>query len=106
MTANYQVGKFTADENKPTEVNEKDTSTFQHQAFPKPFPAGSEVVVFLQCQSFNGSHTPGIRLANVSNTGFDWRMNSLVVGKPNDPNEALGHGIHTIEDFGWIAYVV
>ena len=81
-------------------VTTTSTSTFTTVNFPTPFPEGSDVIVLPVVQTFNGPDTPGIRIADVTTTGFKFRMNELVRG---GPRQALSDGQHTTETIGWIA---
>lgn len=51
-------------------------------------------------QTFNGPETPGIRLHDVSNTGFLIRLNEIFGGGVSSD------GKHTAETIGWTAYTV
>ena len=50
--------------------------------FPKPFGANGrdpeQVVVNAQIQTRNGDNTPGLRLRNVTSTGFEVRMDEII----------------------------
>jgi hypothetical protein len=75
----------------------KDTSKFTQVTFPMPFPAGSEIGVTASVQTFNGQDTPGLRIADVTPTGFKIRLNELVAAaKP------LSDGAHTEEVVSWV----
>ncbi|WP_246258962.1 hypothetical protein [Streptomyces typhae] len=51
-------------------------------------------------QTFNGSDTPGLRLADVRETGFLTRMNELFGAG------VQSNGVHAAETVGWTAYTV
>ena len=75
--------------------------------FPQSF--ASTPVVFAQCQTFRGPDTPGIRIQNVSTTGFEVRMDELQAsGATSSKQGSLGKfvsdGIHpNPEVLGWMA---
>ncbi|NET59442.1 MAG: hypothetical protein F6K47_25855 [Symploca sp. SIO2E6] len=94
-----QSGSFSLGSSGPSALA-VDTSTFYDVFFPTPFPEGSNVIVIPMVQTFNGPDTPGLRIANVTTTGFQIRMNELVRG---GPREALSDGGHYAEQIGWIA---
>lgn len=77
-----------------------DTSTFTQVTFPQAYPDGSTVIVIPMVQTFNGGQTPGLRLADVTTTGFKIRINELK-GKNYESD-----GKHTEETIGWVAYNV
>ncbi len=79
-----------------------------HQVnFPQPFP--STPVVFAQTQTYRGGDTPGIRIQNVSTTGFEVRMDELQAhGATSSVQGNLGKfvadGVHpNPETLGWMA---
>ncbi|NES89405.1 MULTISPECIES: hypothetical protein [Okeania] len=78
-----------------------DISGFTQVNFPTPFPEGTTVIVIPMVQTFNGPETPGVRLAEVTTTGFKIRMNELI-GK----GASLSGNAHTTETIGWVAYSV
>lgn len=94
-----QVGQFDSNSDYPSSTK-KDSSAFIDVQFPQAFPDGSKVIVQVQIQTFNGNNSPGIRIMDVTSTGFKCRMNELIV----HPAELLSNGIHNTETFGWIAY--
>ncbi len=100
-----QVGTLERNETKanPSTTQNGDTSTFQQVEFPTPFPPDSNVVVVPMVQTFNGSATPGVRIADVRRTGFTIRMNELVT-KEDSGKRALSIGGHAIETIGWVAF--
>ena len=67
--------------------------------FENQFNVGSEIVVFSQLQSENGGHDSYIDLRNVSETGFQMRI---------EEDRGLGNGWldgkHVYEDAGWLAF--
>lgn len=75
--------------------------------FPHAFP--STPVVFAQVQTFNGPDTPGIRIQNVSPTGFEVRMDELQASGATSSTQGnlgrfLSDGIHpNAETLGWLA---
>ena len=94
-----ETGTLLLSESEASETVSGDTSTFHDVTFPTPFPEGSKVVVLAQTQTFNGRDTPGIRLADINETGFKIRFNELVgMGQP------LSDGPHNEETVGWVAY--
>jgi hypothetical protein len=103
MGTAIQTGLVTLKSPASSEIKPHDTSTFAHVTFPTPFPAGAKVVVVPFVQTFNGPDTPGLRLAEITPTGFKIRMNELV---GNGGKAVLSNGIHCAEEVGWIAFVV
>ncbi|MEV1010531.1 hypothetical protein [Streptomyces sp. NPDC049881] len=95
-----QTGKFELASDRPVETQGGRTSTFTWVDFPTPFPTGSGVVVHLTVQTFNGPETPGLRLHDVSETGFLVRFNELY------GQGVKGDGRHAQETIGWTAYTV
>ncbi|MEV7283863.1 hypothetical protein AB0O01_04725 [Streptomyces sp. NPDC093252] len=96
-----QTGQLQLGSTSPSATTGGNTATFTQVTFPSPFPANSEVVVIPFVQTFNGPDTPGLRIADVTTTGFKIRINELVgVGRP------LSDGPHTTETIGWIASTV
>lgn len=86
-------------------VTTTDTSSFTTVKFPTPFPSGSNVIVIPMVQTFEGSDTPGVRIADVSTTEFKIRMNELVATQ-SGTKKALSDGGHTAETIGWVAFSV
>ena len=97
-----QAGTIELSSDYPSEINNRDTSTFTQVYFPTPFPEGSRVVVIPMVETFNGSDTPGLRIADVTTTGFKIRMNELVAFKGG--KQVLSDGAHGSETIGWIAF--
>lgn len=98
-TSIVAAGTILLSETQPSATASGDTSTFHEITFPTAFPEGTQVVVIAQTQTFNGWDSPGIRLADVNETGFKIRFNELVgMGDP------LSDGSHTEETVGWVAY--
>ncbi|MEU3601896.1 hypothetical protein ABZ714_24710 [Streptomyces sp. NPDC006798] len=96
-----QTGKLQLNSTSATEVTGGVTTTFTQVTFPSPFPSNAAVVVIPFVQTFNGPDTPGLRIADVTSTGFKIRMNELV-----GTGRALSDGPHTSETIGWIASTV
>ncbi|MFF0561472.1 hypothetical protein [Streptomyces sp. NPDC004266] len=94
------TGKLTLRSDNPVETRGGNTSTFTRVTFPTPFPEGAEVVVLAQVQTFNGPHTPGLRLANVTREGFLIRMNELY------GTNVQSDGTHGNETVGWFASTI
>jgi hypothetical protein len=95
-----QNGKLTLDSPNSTETVPGKTDTFTQVNFPAPFPAGSDVIVQVTVQTFNGPDTPGVRLHKVSNTGFLIRLNEILGGSIS------ADGKHAAETIGWTAYTI
>ncbi|MGA4800512.1 hypothetical protein [Streptomyces lavendulocolor] len=95
-----QTGKINLNSTNAVETTGGDTSTFTRVTFPTPFPQGSQVVVFPQTQTFNGPETPGIRIHDVTETGFLIRLNEVLAGA------VKSDGTHTTETIGWLAATV
>ncbi|WP_411122650.1 hypothetical protein [Streptomyces sp. x-19] len=96
-----QTGKLQLSSTNATAVTGGDTSTFTQVTFPSPFPDSAAVIVIPFLQTFNGPDTPGLRIADVTTTGFKIRINELVSN-----GKALADGLHTSETVGWIASTV
>jgi hypothetical protein len=95
-----QTGKIDLNSTNAVETRGGNTSTFTRVTFPTPFPQGSQVVVFPLTQTFNGPETPGIRIHDVTNTGFLIRLNEVFAGA------VKSDGTHTAETIGWLAATV
>lgn len=102
-----QTGIIEIDSPGQTVTHTRDTSSFASVTFPTPFPSNSKVMVIPQVQTFRGPDTPGVRITDVTTTGFKIRMNELVVYSHSGGSHALSsdHG-HTTEVIGWIALSV
>lgn len=94
------TGKLDLRSTAPVETVGGKTDTFTRVDFPTPFPAGSEVIVHASVQTFNAPDTPGLRIHDVSETGFLIRFNELY-GAGTKSN-----GAHGLESVGWSAYTV
>ncbi|HUQ69351.1 MAG TPA: hypothetical protein VM165_07510 [Planctomycetaceae bacterium] len=103
MGTAIQTGLVTLKSPASSEVQPRETQTFAQVTFPTPFPVGAKVVVVPFVQTFNGPDTPGLRLADVTHTGFMIRMNELV---GNGGKSVLSNGLHCAEEVGWIAFIV
>lgn len=97
-----RVGRITSKETAPSATVGKDASTFHEVQFDTPLGAGMKVVVIPMAQTFNGPQTPGLRISDVSTTGFKYRMNELVV-QGKEQAEPLSDGKHVAEHIGWLA---
>ena len=97
-----QVGKIEIESLGPSVTTENNFRDFTTVNFPTPFPEGAIVIVIPMVQTFRGSDTPGVRIGEVTNTGFKIRMNELVI----KGREALSDGNHITETIGWVAYSV
>ena len=100
-----QVGKIEIESLGPS-VTIEDLRYFTTVNFPNPFPEGATVIVIPMVQTFRGADTPGVRIGEVTNTGFKIRMNELVISNNRGGKEALSGGGHTTETIGWVAYSV
>ncbi|MGI9000657.1 MAG: hypothetical protein ACR2GH_03220 [Pseudonocardia sp.] len=96
-----QTGILKLGSSNATELKGGNVATFTEVKFPAAFPAGSTVIVTANTQTFVGQDTPGIRIANVTESGFFIRLNELV-----GAGKALGDGKHAEETVGWIASTV
>lgn len=94
-----QTGSIVLDSPGPPVVSAAGASGFTTVTFPTPFPNSSKVIVIPMVQTFNGIDTPGVRIADVTVTGFKIRMNELV----GNAGSALSDGKHIKETIGWIA---
>ena len=93
-----QVGILSYAEANSSELNSGDTSTFQTVVFDTPFPAGVRPMVFPMVQTFNGSETPGLRIAEINRFGFKIRLNELVGN-----GQVYTQPGHNNESIAWIA---
>lgn len=98
-----QAGVVSLSSSVAPAVTPKDTGSFTSVTFPKPFPAGSQVVVVPMVQTFNGPDTPGVRIDDVTITGFKIRINELVT-TDGKGYQALSDGKHDPETIGWLAF--
>lgn len=77
--------------------------------FDTPYASGVVPLVFVQIQTRNGEDTPGLRLRNISNTGFEVRMDELIMNNSKstvegDLGKFSGSGDHpNAETLAWIA---
>jgi hypothetical protein len=101
MSFMMQAGTINIRSQGRPETRGNDLSRFDRINFPTPFPPGSEVVVIPAVQTFNGSDTPGLRIADVDHRGFRARMNELVA-----QNRPSSDGNHTTETIAYIAIAV
>ena len=99
-----QVGKIDIESSGPSVTTGNVFRDFTTVNFPTPFPEGAIVIVIPMVQTFRGPDTPGVRIGEVTNTGFKIRMNELVINRRG--REALSDGNHTTETIGWVAYSV
>jgi hypothetical protein len=102
----FQTGLINLDSTFPAELLDGNIATFTQVNFPTPFPAGSKVIVIPMVQTFNGAHTPGLRIANVTNEGFMIRINEVVCQPPGHPSAPLSDGTHVNEAIGYVAFTV
>ena len=106
-TVTMQAGTFqrgcTSPSNLTPHANNSDLEDFKWVQFPENFPDGTTVIVHLQTQTFHGPNTPGIRIANVSTSGFRWRFNELVA-QTSEGITALSDGQHNSERLGYVAF--
>lgn len=96
-----QTGRINLNSTNPVATQSGDTSTFTQVTFPAAFPDGSTVIVVPFVQTFNGSDTPGLRIADVNTVGFKIRINELHAN-----GKVTSDGTHTSETVGWIASTV
>ena len=77
--------------------------------FETPFNEGVVPLVFAQIQTRNGEDTPGLRLKNISNSGFEVRMDEIIVNNATSSTQGelgkvKGSGDHpNAETLGWMA---
>jgi predicted RNA-binding Zn-ribbon protein involved in translation (DUF1610 family) len=102
----FQTGVINLGSASSSELMSRNTRTFTQVRFSKPFPAGSKVIVIPMVQTFIGAHTPGLRIANVTNTGFKIRMNEVVCQQSGQPTQPLSDGKHGKESIGYVAFTV
>ena len=96
-----QCGTFKLKSTHPSVTDGGNTTTFEQIDFPTPFPPGSEVAVLVTMQTFNGCESPGLRVAEVTPSGFRIRENEIVV----HGDGALSDGKHMEEVVAWLAFV-
>lgn len=88
-----QTGKLQLSSTNAAVVTGGDTSTFTQVTFPSPFPANAAVIVIPSVQTFNGPETPGLRIADVTTTGFKMRpRDRLSPHQSCDSGPGKGHG--------------
>ena len=97
-----QSGVFRLKSDCPSETKHGSLSTFTRFDFPCPFLPGSKVAVLVTMQTFNGCHSPGLRVADVTPTGFKIRENEIVA----QGQGALSDGVHLSEGIAWLAFVI
>lgn len=97
-----QAGTIQLKTDYPSATKNGDISTFTEVNFPTPFPQGSKVVVIPMVETFNGSDSPGLRIADVTTTGFKIRMNELVFNQGG--KKVISDGAHYTETIGWMAF--
>jgi hypothetical protein len=95
-----QTGRLQLKSDNAQATQGGNTSTFTRVTFPAPFPSGSTVIVLPFTQTFNGPETPGIRIADVTATGFLIRFNEVRTSNGGSD------GRHVEETVGWIASTV
>ena len=77
--------------------------------YPFAFDSDAQVVAFAQIQTRNGQDTPGLRLRNVNNEGFEVRMDELIGSNVTsstvgDLGTVKTSGDHpNAETLGWMA---
>ncbi|MEM1319209.1 MAG: hypothetical protein AAGG75_03080 [Bacteroidota bacterium] len=77
--------------------------------FQTPYADGVTPLVFTQIQTRNGEDTPGLRLRNISNAGFEVRMDELIMNNTSsstqgDLGKISGPGKHpNAETLAWLA---
>ena len=96
-----QSGYFTHRERNKSELTVGDTSSFERYKFATPFPRGVKPIVIPFIQTFGGPNTPDIRIADVDEKGFLFRIQEVVVCNPGV--SALSDGPHLPEVVGFIA---
>jgi len=77
---------------------DRSRNTWHKVTFNVPFASNKKVVVIPMTQTYNGNGTPGLRIKNVTSSGFEIRFDE-VVGTGD-----LSDGSHTTEQVGWVAY--
>ena len=96
-----QVGKIEISAEGPSVTEANNFERFTTVNFPTPFPEGATVIVIPMVQTFNGAGTPGVRIGEVTNSGFKIRLNELV-----SKGQGLSAPGHPAETIGWMAYSV
>ncbi len=79
--------------------SDRSQNTWHQVTFDVPFAEGKKVVVIPMTQTFVGPETPGLRLQNVTNSGFQIRFDEVV-----GTYAQLSDGDHDIDTVGWVAY--
>lgn len=98
MSFMMQAGTFQLSSSGSPAISPNQLGKFTRVDFPVAFPAGSEVIVIPMVQTFNGGDSPGLRITDVTRTGFRVRLNELV-----GQGQALSDGPHTNEKIGYLA---
>jgi hypothetical protein len=99
-----RAGSFNWQQAGPSDTISGKLTNTRYVEFSDPFPVDPNlnVIVIPMVQTFNGSNTPGLRITDVTNTGFKIRLNELVVNK-DGKTQALSDGAHNNETIGWVA---
>lgn len=73
--------------------------------FNPSFSTEGQVVVTAMVQTLTGPQTPILRLSDVSETGFNIRLDELKVSETVEggPTKPLSDGFHVEETIAWIA---
>jgi len=74
-------------------------NTWHKVTFDVPFAQEKKVVVIPMTQTYIGTQTPGLRLQNVTNSGFEIRFDEVI-----GTYAQLSDGDHALDTVGWVAY--
>jgi hypothetical protein len=95
----FQIGHFTLGTPQcPPPAGTPVDPTFHPVVFNAPFPEQSRVVVTPMVQTYNGSDSPGLRIKDVTRTGFTARLCEL-----RARSVPISDEIHCQESIGYIA---
>lgn len=85
-------------------TDDRHSGSWAHVEFPHPFEPDLHVVVLAMCQTHNGPDTPGLRIRNVDQTGFEIRYDEVIWH--DAAGDAQGsQGRHPRPEIvGWVAY--
>ena len=79
--------------------SDRKRNTWHNVRFDVPFTQGKKVVVIPMTQTYVGEETPGLRLQNVTNSGFEIRFDEV-----RGSYAELSDGNHALDTVGWVAY--
>ena len=82
--------------------DDRASGTWHQVEFDRPFHPSARVIVLPAVQTYTGAEPPGLRIRNVTNTGFEIRMDEIDFAVPG--GRISSDGRHLDEVLGWVAY--